>query len=107
MASGEVGEDEELLGLRGDERIVQEAKQRFKRCQQWESETRVRALDDLKFVNADPDNGWQWPEDLLNSRDLQKQVSLTLNKVRVHCLQIENESRKNKPSVNIRPTGNG
>jgi hypothetical protein len=105
--SDEVGIDENLAGLKGDELIVQEAKERFKRCREWESTTRERSLDDLKFVCADPDNGWQWPEDLLSSRDLNEQVSLTLNKVRIHCLQIENEARKNKPSVNIRPTGNG
>lgn len=103
----EVGVDENLAGLKGDERIVQEAKERFERCRKWESTTRERALDDLKFVCADPDNGWQWPEDMLSSRDLNEQVSLTLNKTRVHCLQIENEARKNKPSVNIRPTGSG
>jgi hypothetical protein len=105
--SDEVGIDDDLAGLKGDERIVQEAKDRFERCRKWESTTRERSLDDLKFVCADPDNGWQWPEELLSSRDLNDQVSLTLNKVRIHCLQIENEARKNKPSVNIRPTGNG
>src|ERR1700744_6211976 len=105
--SDEVGVDQQTVGLKGDELIVAEAKERFKRSQQWESTTRERALDDLRFVNGDPDNGWQWPDEMLNSRDLDSKVSLTLNKVRVHCLQIENEARKNKPSVNIRPTGNG
>lgn len=107
MSSDTVGPDETLQGLKGDERVIAEAKDRFRRCADWESETRARALDDLKFSLGDPDNGWQWPDGMLNSRDDEQKVSLTLNKVRVHCLQIENETRKNKPSVNIRPTGNG
>jgi Txe/YoeB family toxin of Txe-Axe toxin-antitoxin module len=105
--SDTVGIDEETAGLTGDVLIVTEAKTRFKRCVEWEYTPRERAVADLKFVNGDPDNGWQWPDELLSSRDLQAKVSLTLNKTRVHCLQIENEARKNKPSVKIRPTGNG
>lgn len=107
MTSDAVGIDEELVGLKGDELIVAEARERFQRAWQWESTTRERALDDLKFSLGDPDNGWQWEEEMLNSRDIQQKVTLTLNKVRVHCLQIENETRKNKPAINIRPTGNG
>jgi len=102
-----VGKDRDLESLRGDARIVEEAKKRFHRCVQWEATTRERSAGDLKFVCADPDNGWQWPDEMLTSRDLDGKISLTLNKTRVHCLQIENEARKNKPSVNIRPTGNG
>jgi hypothetical protein len=105
MSSDAVGIDKETAGLPGDEKIVAEAKARFRRCQEFEATTRERALDDLKFVCADPDNGWQWPEEVMSQRA--EKISLTLNKTRVHCLQIENEARKNKPSVNIRPTGNG
>lgn len=101
-----VGTDRDTDGLKGHVRVVAEAKARFKRCQDYEAVTRERALDDLKFVNADPDNGWQWPEEAGRARDLDGKITLTLNKTRVHCLQIINELRKNKPSVNIRPTGN-
>ena len=107
MAGDIVDEDQELAGLRGHDRVVAEAKQRFKRCVDFEAVTRERALSDLKFVCADPDNGWQWPDEMLSSRDLDGKISLTLNKTRVHCLQIENEQRKNKVGVNIRPTGGG
>ena len=107
MAGDIVDEDQELAGLRGHDRVVAEAKQRFKRCVDFEAVTRERALSDLKFVCADPDNGWQWPDEMLSSRDLDGKISLTLNKTRVHCLQVENEMRKNKVGVNIRPTGGG
>lgn len=57
MSSDTVGPDETLQGLKGDERVIAEAKDRFRRCSQWESETRARSLDDLKFSLGDPDNG--------------------------------------------------
>lgn len=93
--------------LRGDEKILAEAKKRFKRCQQWESVWRQRALDDQKFADADPDNGWQWPNDIRSQREVDKRPSLTINKVRQHNLQIINDAKQNKPGVKIRPVGNG
>jgi portal protein len=108
MSGDTVGTDEETSTLTGDLKIIAEAKQRFKRCQDFEAVTRERSADDLRFVLADPDNGWQWPSEAWSSRQNdQDKVTLTLNKTRVHCLQIENEALKNKPSVNIRPTGGG
>lgn len=108
MSGDIVGTDEETSALKGDEKIIAEAKQRFRRCVDWEAVTRERSLSDLRFVCADPDNGWQWPETAWSSRQADAdKVTLTLNKTRVHCLQIENEALKSKPSVNIRPTGNG
>ena len=108
MAGDDVGTDDETSYLTGDLKIIAEAKQRFKRCVDFEAVSRQRALDDLMFVCADPDNGWQWPTDAWSSRQTDNdKVTLTLNKTRVHCLQIENEALKNKASVNIRPTGNG
>ena len=47
-----------------DEKIVQEAKDRFKKCQDWESDFLRLFVMDVKFANADSDNGWQWPDDL-------------------------------------------
>lgn len=87
--------------------IVRRARRRFKKCQDWEMESRDKALSDLKFANADPDNGWQWPDDKRRNRDLERRPALTINKVRIHCKQITNDARQNKPSVTIRPTGNG
>ena len=97
--------DAQLDSLAGDARIVQEAKDRFKRCQDWEDTARVRFLEDLKFADADSDNGYQWPAPVMQDRGTRP--SLTINIIRQHNLQIINEAKKNKPSVKIRPTGNG
>lgn len=90
-----------------DRKILNEAKDRFKRCQDWESNSRTLFLADVKFANADSDNGYQWPNDISTSRGKDNRPCLTINKTRQHCLQIINDAKQNKPSVTIRPVSNG
>lgn len=85
--------------------IIRQAKKRFKRCEDWESNARKLILSDIKFANADPDNGWQWPNDLRVNRETDKRPCLTINEVRQHNLQIVNDAKQNKPSVKARPAG--
>lgn len=87
-----------------DEKIVKEAQDRFERCESWESTARDNAREDLRFVNGDSENGYQWPNDMLTSRQAKSRPCLTMNKVRQHCLLIENDAKQNKPSVNIHPS---
>jgi hypothetical protein len=89
-----------------DKEIIQEAKDRFKYCEEWESTARQRFVDDLKFANGDADNHYQWPDELYSSRDLEQRPCLTINKTRQHCLNIINDAKQNKPSVKIKPVGN-
>lgn len=90
-----------------DEKIIREAKDRFKRCQEWESRQRSIALDDKRFRYGDSDNNYQWPNDLRTAREIDQQPCLTINKARQHCLQIVNDAKQNKPGVKISPVGNG
>lgn len=87
--------------------IVREARERFKRCEEWESNARKLFLEDLKFANADPDNGYQWPNDIRRNRDIDQRPCLTINKTRQYNLNVINDAKQNKPSVKIRPVGNG
>lgn len=95
------------VGKRKGEKILKEAKDRFKACKEWESNARQLNLDDLKFVEADSDNGYQWPNDVRKSRDVDQRPSLTINKTRQHCLMIINDCKQNKPAVKIRAAGGG
>lgn len=88
-----------------DEKILEEARERFLRCREWQSEADAASLDDDKFANADPRNGWQWPDKMYASRNDEQRPTLTINKVRVHNNMIINEALKNKSSIKIRPTG--
>lgn len=87
--------------------IVNEATRRFKRTDEWESDWRTKFVADMKFAEGDSDNGWQWPDNVKNARNLNNKPCLTLNVVRQHNLQIINEARQNKSSVAMRATGGG
>lgn len=90
-----------------DDDILQEAKKRFQACEDWEADFRKRFVEDLKFANADPENGWQWDQVLQQNRTDKRKPCLTINKTRQHNLQIINDAKQNKPGVNIRPVGDG
>lgn len=88
-----------------DDKIIQEAKERFDRCVDWESMARERFLEDIRFANGDSDNGYQWPNDTRKNRDAEKRPVLTVNKTRQYNLNIINDGKQNKPTVKIRPAG--
>lgn len=88
-----------------DDKIVTEAKKRFKRCQDWESTARSNGLADLRFVNGDSRNLWQWEDSIRQARASDNKPMLTINKTRQHCLNILNDARQNKSAIKIIPTG--
>lgn len=90
--------------LTEDEEILIEAKERFKRAKNWESQFHILFTTDVKFANGDSDNGWQWPDDLRKDRETNKRPALTINKTQRHVSLITNDARQNKPSITVRPT---
>jgi hypothetical protein len=97
---------DDLSYLAGDEKIIRQAQDRFRRCEGFYGTANGLYLEDMKFAIGDSDNGYQWP-DGIDAQSVSDEVRLTINKTRTHCLQIENEGKQNKSSINIRPTGNG
>jgi hypothetical protein len=85
--------------------IVTEAQERFKEVQTWESTASQRWQDDYRFANADPENGYQWPNEIQKNRDVEDRPCLTVNITQQFNLQIINQQKKNKPRIKIRPTG--
>lgn len=95
-------------GQSADERIVREAKQRFKRCQDWEATARQRWIEDVKFYNGDAYNMYQWPQAAQTARGFGQDDArpcLTVNKTAQHVKQIVNDARQNKTSIKIKPVG--
>jgi len=96
-----------------DDKIVKEALKRFKRTEEWEATARVRWIEDVKFVNGDSDNLYQWPSTTLDARGYganntgDQRPCLTINKTRQHVLQIINDARQNRTHIKVRPTGGG
>jgi hypothetical protein len=87
--------------------IVEEARKRFKRAENFYSTLRQQAIADTQFVMGDSDNGWQWPMDIRNRRTADRRVMLTVNMTAQHCNQIINQIRINKPSAKVSPVDNG
>ena len=85
--------------------------ERFHRAETYESSTRKLERDDMLFANADPDHPeWQWPGDVYRNRNAMGEPPrpcIVVNKVRQHNLQVINDGRENKPSVNVHATGFG
>ncbi|HLH92080.1 MAG TPA: portal protein [Xanthobacteraceae bacterium] len=98
-------DDDNLAGLTGDDRIVQEARDDFKRWLDWESDCHKWFREDTRFANADARNGHQWPDKIYQDRDNDDRPCLTINKTRTHNRIIINEAMENKSSIKIRPTG--
>ena len=88
-------------GRESDEDILFEARERFRRVNDWEGDFRQQYLDDTRFVHGDEDNHWQWPDQMFAMRG--DAPALTINKTRQHCLQIINDAKQNKPQVRISP----
>jgi len=73
------------------------------------SESRSNELDDLKFLAGSPDNQWQWPADVLQTRGaiqgqtINARPCLTINKLPQHVKQVTNDQRQNRPSGKVIP----
>lgn len=87
--------------------IVTEAKKRFERAKSAYDTSRAAAIADTKFAMGDSDNGWQWPDDIRNSRKTDKKVCLTVNVTAQHCNQVINEIRQNRPSIRVSAVDSG
>lgn len=90
-----------------DEKLVEECHREFKACEDRESHTRTLWKADLRFANGDPDNGFQWDDQLRKQRELDKRPCLTTNKVKQHNRQITNDARQNKPAIRVYAVDSG
>lgn len=91
--------------LSGNEKVIAEAKRRWRQCNDYESSARNRNIDDYKFFNADTENKYQWDQTTLSGREGSNKPCLTINKTRQHCLHIINDAKQNTPSIKIVAVG--
>lgn len=87
------------------QKILEEARARFKRASDWEATSRARFRDDVKFAEGDSYNNYQWPQEELDRRV--RRPSLTINRVRQHNLDILNDARQSRVAVKVRPLRDG
>lgn len=98
---------DEYQGMSGDDRIIAEAKDRFRHAEEWEATFRTNYAYDMKFANGDSHNKYQWDAGVARSRESENRPVLTINKTMQHCLQIINDQRQNPSQIEIRPVGGG
>lgn len=93
----------------GSEDVLTVARSRMTMAISAFSETRESELDDLRFYAGSPDNQWQWPADVLQTRGavqgqtINARPCLTINKLPQHIKQITNEQRMNRPGIKVIP----
>ena len=89
--------------------VLSTMRHRFQMAMSAYSESREDELDDLRFMAGSPDNGWQWPADVLATRGsvqgqtINARPCLTINKLPQHVRQVTNEQRQNRPSGKVIP----
>lgn len=92
-----------------DDDILSIARNRLKMAIAAFSESREDELDDLRFFAASPDNQYQWPADVLQTRGavqgqtINARPCLTINKLPQHVREITNDQRQNRPSGKVIP----
>ena len=86
-----------------EQRLLRLAHQQFQRCEDFEGSFLKAYADDIKFANGDPDNGWQWPNQLFLGRRASAKPTLTVNQIRYFNNLIINEIKKTPPGITVRP----
>lgn len=95
--------------IKADDELLSTIRKRMDSAISASSESRTSQLDDLRFYAGSPDNNWQWPADVLQTRgSVQGQTigarpTLTINKLPQHVRQITNDQRQNRPSGKVIP----
>ncbi len=89
---------EEAISLT-DNKTIKTALKRFKLAEEAESDTRKRALEELKFRAGD-----QWPDNIKQERALQHRPCITINQLPKFIRQVTNDARQNRPSIKVLPT---
>ena len=91
------------------EKLLKLARKRMTTAEAATSESRESELDDLKFLAGSPDNQWQWPTDVINTRGssnggaIAARPCLTINKLPQHVRQVTNDQKENRPAGKVIP----
>lgn len=83
---------------RRNEKLLDEAKSRFKLAEEAESDLRRASLEDHKFRGGD-----QWPDKIKRSRDEDDRPCLVINRIPQFIQQVTNDQRQNRPSIKVHP----
>jgi len=94
-------EEEAGKSAKTDKEILEQAKERLKRCIEDHSEERAKQKDDLLFSTLD-----QWPSTVRAEREGDPNGArpcLTIDQINQYIVQVVNDMRQNRPAVKVRP----
>ena len=77
-----------------DAQVFGECAERLKLAEEVESANRALAIDDLEFAD-----GNQWPDDIFNSRKVQRRPCLTINHTATLIRRVVNNMREQRPRI--------
>ena len=95
--------DEPTTGPRTEDDILKDAKEAFTLAEDYESDNRDSAREDLRFGRL----GDQWDDTILQQRKTQGRPALTISKLATYIRQVTNDARANKPQIKVRPVDSG
>lgn len=90
-----------------DEDIIEEARERFSRCAEFESDAREAWKSDMRFNYGDNTNNWQWSKVQYDSRTSASRPCQTVNRVKQYSSHVINDALQNKASVEVVAVGDG
>jgi hypothetical protein len=92
---------------KADQKILDEAKERWRISEDMLGESRRLMAEDIKFSIGNSDNGYQWHQGDLQARNSDQRPSLTMNKLPQFINQVVNDARANRPQIKLRPVDSG
>lgn len=90
-----------------NEKVLNEARERFRICQSKYSNARNNWKADMRFAYGDSVNLNQWTGDTVDARNAAGKPCFTINRTKVYCNSIIGDAINNKAMIEIRPVGNG
>lgn len=85
-----------------DDEPFEVIKKRFKDAEEYWSDDKEAALEDIKFRA-----GEQWLQDDLDKRKKDRRPALTVDKLNQYVRQVVNDGRQNRPAIKVRPVDGG
>lgn len=83
--------------------IIKEALERYKYSQDGSAQTRIQAMEDIRFSRL----GEQWDSQDVTQRRKEGRPCLTVNRLPTFIRQVVNDGRQNKPSIRVHPVDSG
>jgi hypothetical protein len=88
-----------------DEELIELARELFKLAVDREADNRKSFIEDVEFARLGGKH--QWPDKIVAQREAAGLPCLTINQMNLFIHQVINDTRQNKPAINVKPVDSG